>query len=52
MPYGTVLCIANIIIFFSTEDYNMLSSGTQPNLAYGAGSAWLQGANTDEDASR
>ena len=32
--------------------YYILSCGTQPNLAYGAGSTWLQGANTDEEAGR
>ena len=33
-------------------DYSVLSSDTQSNIAYGAGSMQLQGANNDEEAGR
>ena len=34
-------------------DYNVFSSGTQPNVAYEAGAGMrLQGANNDEEAGR
>ena len=47
--------ILQLLIIFSTVDYSKLSGGTRPNLAYGAGSTWLQGTNNDavyEEAGR
>ena len=46
--YGTIIIIVVLPTIIVHVDHNMLSGGTQPNLAYGAGSTWLQGANTDE----